>query len=125
MRVTAILSLLPFTLALPHISRDAKSLAPQVIEQIATLNTSLTTLTTAVNAFDGTLLHVVPQSLAVITAETALDAATLKTTFITKLSGNFTTVESNSVVTGLAGLIVPISNSLTALSAKVRVFSRR
>lgn len=120
MRFTPILSLLPFALSLPHAPRDVASLAPQVLEQIATLNSSLTTLTTAVNAFDGTLLHVIPQSLAVITAEASLDAATLKTTFITKISGNFTQTESNSVVAGLAGLIAPIQTSLTALSAKVR-----
>ncbi|KAK7184033.1 hypothetical protein DPSP01_010486 [Paraphaeosphaeria sporulosa] len=124
MRFTPVLSLLPFALALPRIPRDAASLAPQVLEQIATLNSSLTSLTTAVNAFDGTLLHVIPQSLAVITAETALDAATLKTTFITKSSGNFTQTESNSVVAGLANLIAPIQTSLTALSAKYEVFKK-
>ncbi|KAF9729720.1 hypothetical protein PMIN03_005667 [Paraphaeosphaeria minitans] len=74
MHFTPILGILPLALALPRILRDAASLAPQVLEQIATLNSSLTTLTTVLNAFDGTLLHVIPQSLAVIAAETALDA---------------------------------------------------
>ena len=119
MRFTPLLSLLPCVLSLPNAPRDAPSLAPQVLEQITTLNSSLTTLTTVVNAFDGTLLQVIPQSLAVITAETSLDAATLKTTFIAKQSGNFTEAESSNVVAGLAGLITPIQASLSALTAKV------
>lgn len=118
MRFAPLLSILPLALSLPHAPRDAPSLAPKVLEQINTLNSSLATLTAAVNAFDGTLLGVIPQSLAVITAETSLDAATLKTTFIVKQSGNFTQAESNNVVIGLAGLITPIQASLTALSAK-------
>ncbi|KAF2438039.1 hypothetical protein P171DRAFT_491336 [Karstenula rhodostoma CBS 690.94] len=54
----------------------------------------------------------------------SLDAALLKTTFITKKSGNFPQTESNSVVGGLAGLIAPIQTSLTALSARYEVFKR-
>lgn len=111
MRFASILSLLPLALA--------ASLAPQVVEQIGVLNSSLAELTAAVNAFNGSLLNVIPQSLAVITAETSLDAATLKTTAITKLSSNFTEAESTSVVIGLAGLISPIQASLSALTGKV------
>lgn len=118
MRLTAFFTLVPLAVSLPH-KFDTPSLAPQILDQIAGLNTSLIRLTTAVNDFDGTLLHVLPQSLAVVTAETSLDAATVKTTFITKRSGNFTETESNSVVGGLAGLITPIQASLTALSEKV------
>ncbi|KAJ4349638.1 uncharacterized protein N0V89_008255 [Didymosphaeria variabile] len=124
MRFASLLTFLPVALSLPHAPRDAPSLAPQVIEQIGVLNSSLTSLTTAVNAFDGTLLHVIPQSLAVITTETSLDANTLKTAFITKQSGNFTETESNNVVAGLAGLITPIQTSLTALSAKYETFKK-
>jgi hypothetical protein len=120
MRFGPLLSLLPSALSLPYAPRNGSSLAPQVLEQIITLNSSLTTLTTAVNVFDGTLLHIIPQSLAVVTTETSLDANILKTTFTAKLSGNFTQTESNSVIGGLAGLIAPIQASLMALSAKVR-----
>ena len=119
MRLAPFFTLIPLAVCLPSKLYTPPSLAPQVLEQITVLNASLTRLTTAVNAFDGTLLHVLPQSLAVIGAETSLDAATLKTTFITKGSGNFTETESNSVVGGLAGLILPIQASLTALSEKV------
>lgn len=118
MRLTAFFTLVPLAVSLPQ-KFDTPSLAPQILDQIAVLNTSLNRLTTAVNDFDGTLLHVLPQSLAVIAAETSLDATTVKTTFITKRSGNFTETESNSVVGGLAGLITPIQASLTALSEKV------
>ena len=119
MHLAPLLTLFPLALSLPNQPRAAPSLAPQILEQINVLNSSLATLTTAVNAFDGKFLNLIPQSLAVITAETTLDATTLKTTFITKLSGNFTVTESNLVVGGLAELIAPIQASLTALTTKV------
>ena len=119
MHFALLLLSLPLAFSLPYKAHTTTSFAPQVLEQITTLNTSLVSLTSAVNAFDGTLLHVLPQSLAVISAETSLDVATLKTTFIAKRSGNFSETESNSIVAGLAGLIVPIQTSLTALSTKV------
>lgn len=119
MHFTLLLAFSPLALSLPYKALTVASLAPQVLEHITTLNNSLASLTTAVNAFDGSLLHVLPQSLAVIAAETSLDATILKTTFITKSSANFTELESNSIVAGLAGLIVPIQTSLTALSTKV------
>ncbi|KAF1972644.1 hypothetical protein BU23DRAFT_568852 [Bimuria novae-zelandiae CBS 107.79] len=124
MYILPILTLVPLAYSLPSKTRQASSLAPQIIEQISTINASLISLTTAVNTFDGTLLHVLPQSLGVITAETSLDAAILKTTFTTKHSGNFTETESNSVVGTLAGLIAPIQTSLTALSGKYKVFKK-
>ncbi|KAJ4298964.1 hypothetical protein N0V90_004208 [Kalmusia sp. IMI 367209] len=125
MHIPVLSLILPLALAAPYTSRaTAPSLAPQILTQISTLNSSLTSLTTAVTAFDGTLLHLLPQSLAVISAETALDAATLKTTFIAKQSGNFTEAESNSVVGALAGLIAPIQTSLTALTTKYPVFKK-
>lgn len=119
---TFILAVLPLSFALPQprLVRRASDLAPQVLSEISALNSSVTELTTAVNNFDGSLLGVLPQSLAVIGAETKLDATILKTTAITKMSANFTDAESLSIVQALAGLITPISNSLTALSSKVR-----
>lgn len=122
MRFSLLPFILPLALAAPLSSRTtAVSLAPKILDQISTLNSSLASLTSAVQAFDGTLLHVLPQSLAVITAETALDAATIKTTLTAKFSGNMTDAESTSVVQALAALITPIQASLTALTEKVRV----
>ena len=118
MKLTSVITLLPLTLALPHVPR-AESLAPQILEQISSLNSSLASLTSAVNAFDGSLLGLIPQSLAVITASTKLDATTLKTTFIAKHSANLTDSESLNVVAGLANLITPIQSSLGALKDKV------
>lgn len=118
---SVIIPLLPLTLALPHTNIPrASDLAPQVLETITALNSSVAELTTAVNNFDGSLLGVLPQSLAVITAETKLDATTLKATAITSQSSNFTQAESQSIVSALAGLIQPIQTSLDALKAKVR-----
>ena len=79
----------------------------------------VTDLTTAVDAFDGSLLNVISQSVEVIAAESKLDATTLKATLIVKQSSNFTDAESNSIVVALAGLITPIQTSLTALTNKV------
>jgi hypothetical protein len=118
-----ILSLLPLAVGLPQSQppfvRRASDLGSQVRVQIDILNSSVTELTTAVNNFDGSLLGVLPQSLAVISAETKLDATTLKTAFLTKQSSNFTEEQSSSIVTTLASLITPITGSITALSAKV------
>lgn len=118
---TLVLALVPLTFALPgpNLVSRAPDLAPQILGKIAEINTAVGGLSTAVNNFDGSLVNILPQSLAVISAELKLDATTLTTTFITKQSSNFTAAESQNVVGALAGLIGPIQNSLTALSAKV------
>jgi hypothetical protein len=103
----------------PHLIDRANDLGSQVREQINVLNSSVTELTTAVKNFDGSLLDVLLQSLAIISAETKIDATTLKTAFPTTQSSNFTEEESSSIVTTLASLITPITGSITALSAKV------
>ncbi|KAF2014356.1 hypothetical protein BU24DRAFT_410107 [Aaosphaeria arxii CBS 175.79] len=126
MRPSAIISILaPVALALPAtlVSR-AEDLAPRVLTQISALNEALGGLTTAVNNFDGTLLGVLPQSLAVIGAETKLDATTVKTTLIVNRSSNFTDAESQEVVGALAGLIGPIQTSLDVLKAKYPLFKK-
>lgn len=118
-----ILPLLPVAFALPTSNPDLKvratDLAPQILTQISALNASVADLTAAVTAFDGSLLGVLPQSLAVIGAESKLDATILKTTFLAKQSSNFTAAESNSIVGALAGLVTPIQGSLNVLVAKV------
>ena len=122
MRFSTLIAFFPVTLAVPYpytLTGRAADLAPQVLEQIADLGTATTELTTAVNNFDGSLLGLLPQSLAVITAETKLDATILKTTAIVKQSSNFTLDESNSIVGALGNLVAPIQGSLSALTAKV------
>lgn len=127
---TLALTLLPLTFALPtkeshqvsDLKRRATDQSAQVLEQITALNSSVAQLTTAVNNFDGTLLGLLPQSLAVITAETKLDATILKTTAITKQSSSFTQSESQAILGALAGTITPIQDSLTALKNKVSAF---
>ncbi|KAF2796492.1 hypothetical protein K505DRAFT_237551 [Melanomma pulvis-pyrius CBS 109.77] len=118
-----LLPLLPISFALPRVPR-AQDLAPQVLESINLLNTAVTELTTAVNNFDGSLFGVLPQSLAVIGAETKLDATILKGTAITSQSANFTAEESTQVVQTLATQIGPIQTSLDALKAKYPVFKK-
>lgn len=121
---TLLLPILPLTLALPNSYqsrpiRRAADLATEVLSDISALNSSVAGLTAAVTAFDGSLLDVLPQSLAVIAAEAKLDGTILKTTATATASSNFTDAESTEVVSALAGLITPISDSLTELSAKV------
>lgn len=99
--------------------RATADLANETLAEISALNSSVTDLTTAVDAFDGSLLNVISQSVEVIAAESKLDATTLKATLIVKQSSNFTDAESNSIVVALAGLITPIQTSLTALTNKV------
>ncbi|KAF2655117.1 hypothetical protein K491DRAFT_436722 [Lophiostoma macrostomum CBS 122681] len=125
----ALLSFLPLTLALPydtpHLQKRASTdLANETLSEIAALSSAVTDLTDAVNAFDGSLLTVIPQSLAVITAETKLDATILKATWIVKQSANFTDAESSSIVSALANLITPIQGSLTALTDKYETFKQ-
>ncbi|KAF2728795.1 hypothetical protein EJ04DRAFT_476766 [Polyplosphaeria fusca] len=118
------LTLLPLATALPKLVHRATDLGPQVRSQIDVLNSSVIELTSAVNNFDGSLLGVVPQSLAVVTAEAKLDATTLKITHLAKQSDSFTEPESESIVTTLATLIGPIQGSLTALTNKYPEFKK-
>ncbi|KAF2678989.1 hypothetical protein K458DRAFT_394398 [Lentithecium fluviatile CBS 122367] len=129
---TFALALLPLAFAFPtethqvsDIKRQDSNLSAQVLEQINELNSSVAKLTTAVNNFDGSLLGLLPQSLAVITAETKLDATILKTTAISKQSSNFTKSESQAILGALGGTIAPIQGSLTALKNKYPVFKKR
>jgi hypothetical protein len=110
-----LLPLLPISFALPHVVRSAS----QVLDTIDELSTSVTDLTTAVDAFDGSLLGLIPQSLAIVKASTTLDVTILKATFLTSTSANFTSDESTAIVLKLAGQIGPIQASLAALTAKV------
>lgn len=104
----------------PNLPRAA-SLGAQVRSQIDVLNASVIELTSAVNNYDGSLLGLIPQSLAVVSATAKVDATTVKTAWLTQLSANFTAAESESVVTTLASLITPIQGSLSALESKVRL----
>lgn len=118
---TILLSLLTVTSALPLTvaPRQQPSLAPKLLETIQDLNGAVTELTAAVNAFDGSLLGLIPQLLKVVATEAKVDATTVKATFITKQSGAFTADESSSVVNTLATQIGPIQDSLNALTTKV------
>lgn len=113
------LSLLTVSSALPHEPRQKQSLAPQLLTTINDLNTAVTDLTTAVNNFDGSLLGLLPQALAVVKTEAKLDLTILKATHITEKSVNFTAEESTNIVNSLASGIGPIQASLEALKAKV------
>ncbi|KAF1830184.1 hypothetical protein BDW02DRAFT_592077 [Decorospora gaudefroyi] len=127
MRFSPILYLLPLAVAAPTLTSRAEDLAPQVLEQIGDLADATADLTTAVNNFeglDGGLLSLLPQSLAVIAAETKLDKMILKSTNTVERSSNFTLTESNDIVGASAGLIGPIESSLDALIAKYPQFKR-
>ena len=113
------LPLLTVSSALPLQPRQEQSLAPQLLMTINELNVAVTDLTAAVNNFDGSLLGLLPQALALVKTEAKLDLTILKTTHITERSGNFTAEESTSVVNTLADDIGPIQASLEALKAKV------
>ncbi|KAH8599080.1 hydrophobic surface binding protein A-domain-containing protein [Bisporella sp. PMI_857] len=115
-----LLPLLPITFALPYVPRSA----PQVLDTIDELSTAVTDLTTAVNNFDGSLLGLIPQSLAIVKASTTLDVTILKATFLTSQSANFTSEESTQIVLKLAGQIGPIQASLEALKAKQPLFKQ-
>lgn len=114
------LSLLTVSSALPLETRQEQNLAPQLLTTINDLNSAVTGLTTAVNNFDGSLLSLLPQALAVVKAEAKLDLTILKATHITEKSASFTADESANIVNTLAGGIGPIQSSLSALKAKVR-----
>lgn len=117
-----VLPFLALTSALALTPRqDSADLAPQLLSQIADLSTSVTQLTSAVNAFDGSLLGVLPQGLGVITAEKDVDSRVLKATRTAQDSSAFTAPESRDVLIALAGQIDPIKGSLEALKAKVRL----
>jgi len=114
------LSLLSISSAIPIGPRqESQDLAPQLLTTIDDLNTAVPGLTTAVNDFDGSLLGLLPQSLAVVKAETKLDVTILKATYIADQSANFTADESTNIVNTLAGGIGPIQASLDALKTKV------
>ncbi|KAF2637563.1 hypothetical protein P280DRAFT_381882, partial [Massarina eburnea CBS 473.64] len=81
----------------------------QVRSEIDVLNSSIIELISAVNAFDGTLLNVIPQSLAVVIASGKVDTMTVRTTWLTQTSTNSTEAESSSIVTTLASLITAIA----------------
>lgn len=116
---TLSIALLTFTTILTSASpmRRQSDLAATVLSDISTLGADVSKLTSEVNSFDGGLIA----SLGVITAETALDVQILKTTATVKHSAAFNSTEGQSIVLALAGLITPISDSLTAISDKVRI----
>lgn len=109
------LSFLSLSTALPTAKRDA----PTLLATIKDLNTAVTSLTAAVNNFDGSLLGLLPQAFAVVGAETKVDLTTLKATHITRQSNSFTAAESTEIVQTLATQIGPIQDSLNALKTKV------
>ena len=113
------LSLLTVSSSLPLESRQEQSLAPQLLTAINDLNTAVTDLTTAVNNFDGSLLGLLPQALAVVKTEAKLDLTILKATHITDKSANFSVAGSTNIVNSLATGIGPIQASLEALKAKL------
>ncbi|KAH8719450.1 hydrophobic surface binding protein A-domain-containing protein [Phaeosphaeriaceae sp. PMI808] len=120
------LSLLSISSAVPVVPRDGtESRAPELLATIKDLGAAVPELTTAVNKFDGSLLGFLPQVLAVVGAETKLDATVLKATYIASSSGNFTAAESTEVVQTLATQIGPIQASLDALKAKYPVFKKK
>lgn len=121
-----LLSLLPISYSIPVVPRaSTQDLAPQLLSTINELNTAVTGLTTAVNNFEGSLLGLLPQALAVVGAETKVDVTVLKATHIASQSSNFTADESTQVVQTLASQITPIQASLDALKAKVCIIVRR
>ena len=117
------LFLLPFiaiSQAIPLAPRqDSQALAPQLLEQIRSLNTAVTQLTTAVNNYDGSLFGVLPQGIAVISAEKKVDSLVSKATETAQDSSKFTAPDSKEVVQTLATQIGPIKDSLSALKTKV------
>jgi hypothetical protein len=112
-----VLSFLSLSSALPQpfVKRDASTL----LATINDLNSAVTELTTAVNSFDGSLLGLLPQALAVVKAEAEVDITILKATHIAETSANYTAAESTEIVETLATQIGPIQDSLNALKAKV------
>ncbi|KAF2633993.1 hypothetical protein BU25DRAFT_486969 [Macroventuria anomochaeta] len=118
------LSLLSVSYSIPVEPRQEQSLAPQFLTAINDLNTAVTGMTTAVNNFDGSLLGRLPQTLAIVKAETKLDVTILKATRIAQKSANFTAEESTNIVNTLASGIGPIQASLDALKAKYPQFRK-
>lgn len=120
MRFSAVfLSLLSVSAALPVLPRQEASLAPQLLSTINDLNGAVVSLTNAVNGFDGNLLGLLPQLFEIVKTETTVDVTTVKATYITNQSSNFTAAESSEIVSTLATQIGPIQDSLTALKTKV------
>jgi hypothetical protein len=79
----------------------------------------VTQLTTAVNNYDGSLFGVLPQGIAVISAEKKVDSLVSKATETAQDSSKFTAADSKEVVQTLATQIGPIKDSLSALKTKV------
>ncbi|KAH7402613.1 hydrophobic surface binding protein A-domain-containing protein [Pyrenochaeta sp. MPI-SDFR-AT-0127] len=122
---TIFMSLLTVGWSIPIEPRqNSENLAPQLLETIKDLNTAVTDLTAAVNKFDGSLLGLLPQALAVVAAEAKVDVTILKATHITSKSSSFTAEQSLEIVLTLASQIEPISASLNALKAKYPVFKK-
>ncbi|KAF9697744.1 hypothetical protein EKO04_004249 [Ascochyta lentis] len=120
-----LISLLSISSAIPigpH--HENKSLAPQLLTTINDLNTAVIGLTTAVNRFDGSLLSLLPQALAVVKTEAKLDITILKATHIAEKSTNFTPEESTNIVNTLAGGIGPIQEFLEVLKKKYPQFTK-
>lgn len=119
------MSLLTVGVSIPIAPRaGTENLAPRLLETIKDLNTAVIGLTTAVNNFDGSLLGLLPQALAVVAAEAKVDVTILKATHITSESTSFTAEQSLEVVLTLASQIDPINASLSALKAKVHMTFR-
>lgn len=118
----SLLSITSSAVPLSPRATNTEDLAPQLLSTINELNTAVTSLTTAVNDFDGSLLGLLPQALAVVGAETKVDVTILKATHIASTSANFTAEESTQIVQTLATQIGPIQASLDALKAKVCVY---
>jgi len=117
------LFLLPF-IAISHAAplvprQDSQNLAPQLIEQIRSLGAATKQLTTAVNNYDGSLFGVLPQGIAVISAEKKVDSLTLEATETAQESSKFVASDSTEVVQTLATQIGPTQDSLNALKKKV------
>jgi hypothetical protein len=97
----------------------SQNLAPQLIEQIRSLGAATKQLTTAVNNYDGSLFGVLPQGIAVISAEKKVDGLTLEATDTAQESSKFVASDSTEVVQTLATQIGPTQDSLNALKTKV------
>ncbi|ORY01571.1 hydrophobic surface binding protein A-domain-containing protein [Clohesyomyces aquaticus] len=139
MHFLATLSVLPLVaLALPHylsypeseypsfaeLVRRQNDNAPRLLEEISNMNSFTVALTAAVNDFDGSLLGVLPQSIAVLSAQSKLDNSITKCTKIAQKSSNFTQEESQNVVASLGGVLTQTKDSLTALTGKYPQFKQ-
>lgn len=101
--------------AVPLVPRARDKFAA-VVSDIGAISSDITDLTGKVNSFDGDLL----QSLAIIVADLKLDTQIKETTETVKSSAAFNSTESDQLALTLAGLVSPITTSLTAIQNKVR-----